>query len=87
MLQLLLGDRRFCGDKNAICVEDFLEILDILFSTQNLDAWVADGTNQDNDSAELSEREGNTTVHVKSESGQEINICFRTRLMLQPQLL
>jgi len=44
ILQLLLGDRKFCGDKNAICVEDFLEILDIFFSTQNLGASIADET-------------------------------------------
>jgi len=47
MLQLLLGDQKFCGDKNTIFVEDFLEILDIFSSTQNLDARIADETKRE----------------------------------------
>ena len=42
MFQYILQDQKFCGDKNTICVEDFLDTLDILFYCQNLDAKITD---------------------------------------------
>jgi len=41
VLQFMLGDQKFYGDRNVFCVEDFLEILDITFSCNDFGAWNA----------------------------------------------